>query len=60
MQNTEDQFMKELHILVDIMAKNFLNKEISHNTEEQFMKESNILAYNVAIDLLYRVTFKNI
>ena len=40
--------MKELHILADNAAKNFLNREISQDTEDQFMKESNILADNVA------------
>ena len=47
--------MKESRILVDNVAKNFLNKDISLNTEDQFMKESHILVDNVASNLLNRV-----
>ena len=52
--------MKESNILVDIVAKNFLAREIVQNTVEQFMKESAILADYVVKNLLNRVISKNI
>ena len=52
--------MKESNTLADIVAKNFLTREIVQNTEEQFMKESAILADYVVKNLLNRVISKNI
>ena len=52
--------MRESNILVDKVAKNFLDRKISQNTEYLFMRESNIFADNVANNLLNRVVLKDI
>ena len=55
----KEQFMKELNILVDNVANNFLPGVILQNTEENFMRESNILAEIVAKNFLTREIFQN-
>ena len=52
--------MKELNILADNVAKNFLDRIISQDIEDQLMRKSNMLVDNVANKLLNRVIFKNI